>query len=259
MMSPSKIALHASGFNHISEYTLEEDANCVMCGTAMQKGELASSWKPTSSFTNWSQLRAPQSKHICPDCSGVWRSEFMQTWLNGAIYTAKGVYKVNSADTMAHALLNPPEAPFVWARGDQKIQHLVWRTPVTTDKNLLAIRLGEKIVMIRRLRVIDTFKSIREAEEIIKAMPKEKRLPKRANPGNEYGIFKYLDWGVDSVDHGLLSDGFIQYANSEEEHAQTFRNLKNQIETLNFGEIWALMILLKSKNPIQPEVVAKPQ
>lgn len=259
MTSPSKIALHAAGLPQVSEYALKENSNCVMCGIAMQAGDLAGAWKPKDTFTNWTQLRAPESTHICPDCAGVWRTEFTQAWVNGAIYNINGVHKVNSADTMAHALLNPPATPFVWVRGDQKIQHLVWRTPVTTDQNLLMIRLGEKIAAIRRLWVVDAFQSIRAVEEIIKAMPKDQRLPKRANPGNEFGIFKYLDWGIDSVDHGLLSDGFIKLASSGEDYAQPFFNLKNQIETLNFGEIWALMILLKSKNPIQPEVVAKPQ
>jgi CRISPR type IV-associated protein Csf1 len=258
MISPSKIALHAAGLPQVSEYALEEKAHCVMCGTEMQAGELAGPWQPTKTFTNWTQLRAPESAHICPDCAGVWRSEFTQAWVNGAIYNADGVYKVNSADTMAHALLNPPTTPFVWARGDQKIQHLVWRTPVTTDANLLAIRLGEKVVMIRRMMVIQTMLFVRDIEELIKAMPKDKKLPKRANPGNEYGIFKYLDWGIDSVDHGLLSDGFIKLANSGENNAEPFLKLKNLLESLNFGEVWALMILLKSKTPTHPEIVAKP-
>ena len=259
MISPSQIALHAAGFDPVNEYILEKQTNCVMCGIGMNAGAPAAAWNPTSTFTNWSQLRAPESKHVCPHCAGAWRSEFTQAWVNGAIYNEHGVHKTNSMDTLAHALLHPPKTPFVWARGDQKIQHLVWRTPVTIDENMLMVRLGEKIAAIRRLVVLDALKSIREAGAKLDSLPKELRPVKKANPGNESGIFKYLDWGIDNVDHSLLSDGFLKLANSNEQYAKPFAELKTVLQNLNFGEVWALMVLLKSRTPIQPPLVATPK
>lgn len=258
MISPSKIALHAAGFEQVIEYRLEEETQCTMCGVEMLVGDNAAAWAPTDSFTNYTHLHAPLSNHVCPDCAGAWRIEFTQSWANGALFNEDGVHKVNSADTMAHALLHPVKAPFLWVRGDQKQQHLVWRTPVTLDPNLLRVRLGEKVATIRRLVVIGALNAIRDAEEILKALPKELRPAKRANPGNESGIFRYLDWSIDNVDHSLISEGFMALT-SGNEHAKQFSELIALLQSLNFGEVWALMILLKSKNPTKPEIIAVPK
>lgn len=257
MISPSKIALHAAGFDRIKEYVLQEDAQCVMCGVAMSAGEDAAAWNPKDSFTNYAHLLAPSSSHVCPDCAGAWRSEFTQTWANGALFNADGVHQVNSANTMAHALLNPIKTPFLWVRGDQKQQHLVWRTPVTLDANLIRVRLGEKVASIRRLVVIDAFNAVSDAEQLIQSLPKELRPAKRANPGNEFGIFRYLDWGLDNVDHSLISESFLKLS-SGNEHSAKFSHLANLLQSLNFGEVWALMILLKGKTPTKPEMLATP-
>ena len=257
MISPSKIALHAAGFPQVIEYKLEEEAPCVMCGVSMQAGDSAAAWNPKDSFTNYTQLQAPHSSHVCPDCAGAWRSEFTQGWATGALFNADGVHKANSVETMAHVLLNPIKTPLLWVKGDQKQQHLVWRTPVTTDANLMRVRLGEKVVAIRRLTVLHALTLVREAEVALKNLPKELRLAKRANPGNEAGIFKYLDWGIDNVDHSILSDGFKSLTTGNE-HAEQFYALERLLQSLNFGEVWALMILLKSKNPIAPEIIATP-
>lgn len=260
MISPSEIALHAAGFDPISEYELEAAANCVMCGIAMHEGDLAAEWNPKDSFTNWPHLQAPNSKHLCPHCAGAWRKEFTQGWITGAIFNMDGVHRPNSTETLAHALLYPPAPPFVWIRGDQNQQHLVWRTPVTTDVGLLRIRLGEQVVSIRRDLVLSTLKCLRDAEVVLSELPKEKRPAKKANPGNEAGFFKYLDWGIDNVDHGLLSDGLIALAyGTPSDSAYTFDALKKMLTALNFGEVWALMILLKSKSPCKPEIVAQPK
>lgn len=258
MISPSKIALHAAGFEQVIEYWLEEKTQCTMCGVEMHAGDQAAAWKPKDSFTNYAHLLAPSSKHICPDCAGAWRVEFTQSWANGAIFNVDGVQQVNSFETMAYALLNPSQTPFLWVRCDQKQQHLVWRTPVTLDANLLRVRLGETVVTIRRLVVIDALKAVRDAEDAMKTLPKELRPAKKGNPGNEAGIFKYLDWAIDNVDHSLISDGFMALT-SGNEHAKQFSDLLNLLKSLNFGEVWALMILLKSKNPTKPEIIATPK
>jgi CRISPR type IV-associated protein Csf1 len=258
MISPSKLALHAAGFERASEYALKENAQCVMCGVRMLEGDQAAAWEPTIGFTNFVHLLAPTSKHVCPDCAGAWRVEFTQSWATGVIFNEDGVHKANSADTMAHALLYPPMTPFLWVKGDQKQQHLVWRTPVTIDKNLVRVRLGEKVVTIRRLVVIGALKAFRDAEEVLKSIPKELRPAKKANPGNESGLFRYLAWDVDHVDHSLISDGLIALSVGHK-HAQQFSCLKDLLQSLNFGEVWALMILLKSKKPTKPEIIATPK
>lgn len=255
MISPSAIALHAAGFDPISEYALTKTARCVMCGIEMNCGQQAAAWSPTDSFTNWAHLSAPESTHVCPACAGAWRIEFTQGWATGAVYNADGVHKTNSADTLAYMLLNPPATPFVWVKGDQKQQHLVWRTPVTVDPDLLRVRLGEKVATIRRLTVLATLKLVRDTEKILAEFPKDKRLPKKLNPGNESGIFKYLDWGIYSVDHALLSDGFLALSKED----QVFATLREKLESLNFGEVWALMILLKTKNSTKPAIIATPK
>jgi CRISPR type IV-associated protein Csf1 len=259
MISPSRIALNAAGFDPIAEYQLKDESRCVMCGISMQLGDQAAAWAPTDSFTNWMHLLAPESKHVCPHCNGAWRIEFTQGWATGALYNEEGVHKVNSADSMAHALLNPPKTPFLWVRGDQKQQHLVWRTPITVDPNLLRVRLGEKVVSIRRQIVLDALNDFRAAEEVLKTLPKDQRPAKKANPGNESGIYKYLDWSIDNVDHALLSDALLALAAGKEEHSNQFAELARVLQALNFGEVWALMILLKSKTPTAPTIVATPK
>lgn len=258
-ISPSMLALQASGLPPISEYLLEHDALCVMCGIEMKAGDRATKWKPKATFTNYRDLAQPQSTQQCEHCAGADRSEFKQTWATGAVLNSEGVHKANTINTLAYLFLNPPKTPFLMIRSDQMQQHMVWRTPVTYDANLYRIRLGEKVFTIRRELLLQARDYISTAGKLIQHIPKELHPKVRANPGNELGFYRYLDWNVSSTEHGLLSEWLQTLEdNADKFNIAPFVELRNLLNSLNFGEVWALMLILKCKTPVKPPIVANP-
>lgn len=152
LISPSKFAMNACGFKPTGLPALT-DGQCMMCGFHHEKGDLIVDAPMSESFTNYSSLAAPSSAIICGYCATAGNDVWTRAWMQSVI-TSDGAFTFSSNNDIAYWLLNPPSTPFIMIKGDQKKQHLLWRTPVNLSREIYQIRLGEKMITIRLKHLI---------------------------------------------------------------------------------------------------------
>jgi|APLak6261703504_1056268.scaffolds.fasta_scaffold02539_3 CRISPR type IV-associated protein Csf1 len=235
MISPSKLAIQASahqGFKPIG-IPAEKAGVCMMCGFPHAEGELVVSSSLSSTFTNWGDL-ANNSDIVCGYCAAVSQDPWTQAWMSSVI-TESGVYKFASNNDIAFWLLNPPNAPFIMMRGDQKTQHLVWRTPVNYSPDVYQVRFGEKMLIIRRKQLI----LARDAALRLSARIADGSSKKSAAKSFHTPFVKPVR-DMDSLIAGQLRPQIVAIGNDEPAVAADL-HIINQCTP---GEIWALTAVL---------------
>lgn len=124
---------------------------CALEARPLRSGELVMPWKPGPNFmddrdTVASPLVNGYAAALCAK-SVMLKSQRM-------VFTREGAYSLATDAARAWFYLTPPEPPFVAVLADSMLQHLIWRTPVTHSRNWLIVRLGQRILHIRRPRLI---------------------------------------------------------------------------------------------------------
>lgn len=140
-----------------------KDRKCAFCGKPIPQGSLCHNPKLKDSFTDWPDL-CDSEGIACPDCTPWFKKENMGAFQFGVI-TADRFYPTKATYTLAETLLNPPEPPFAWAHSTLAApnnMHIIWKTPVTLDRNFIHLQLGNKTLLIVRKSVIQTLRLIHE-------------------------------------------------------------------------------------------------
>jgi len=249
-LSPSRLAMQAIGFKP-EGIPWHEATTCSCCGTLIKPGDLALKSSFGASFTDDHSLAA-RTGVVCADCQALMSAPAMKAF-QMALITADGVYNLSKDEHRAWMLLDPPKPPYVAVISDSMNQHLVWRTPVTIDNNLQYVRLGQRVLKIRRELLMQAMEWARDAviaahEEKMEAAsaPKADSTRKPKNPKADQVLPKHpfvrLDRKLGHMEHGAIRSNILASGRA--------RPFIERLLQLNPGELWALSILSKAKPEI---------
>ncbi len=237
-LHPSRLAVQAAGRPHAGLLSAKEPGLCAMCGQRHDIGDPVTPFAPTDSFTDFPALRAKSSRLICGWCAATCNDLFTQKALKTVI-CREGVFPAASNAHIAYWLLNPPEGPWLWIQGDQKKQHIIWRTPVNNSRDVYQVRHGEQVLSIRR-------------ERLLPACDTARRLAKAASEGRKGAALKSpfvrLSRDLDDPAHGCIRPDLHARALTDKAVQDDIRHLQR----LSPGELWALTALLYAQ-PERPQ------
>lgn len=240
----SELACKAAGRSPVGEHQATEIGRCAMCARPHEQGESVAAFNPLTSFTDWASLKAPASTSICRWCKSVWDRSFTQTWLK-TVVTPEGIFPAARNDHLAYWMLNPPQGPWLFLQGDQKIQHVVWRAPVNYSPDFYFVRAGESLLSIRRQHLRDGVEAVRA----LAATATQLRAAKRGAPLKS--PFLTLSRDRDAPSQGALRHELLK-------HAQTDKDTARQVDVvgnLTAGELWALTAVLYAADPHRPDPI----
>lgn len=232
------------------------DHTCAMCSVAVPTGHNCVPFKPSPDFNDGRALATTRPEVICPACAALWDVPVMRH-IQKCVVTENAVYPLKNFASLAWFLQSPPEPPFVVVYSDAKAvfatQHLVWRTPITRSKKLIYFRLGPKAVWPLRLEILH---SAAKACRAITALPLQPSVngkkPKKLKAPNH--PFVRLDLGLADRDHGVMRSDYRTAAQAAGLHTELA-----VLDTLNNGELWALVALMQTKiAPAQPTPLKLP-
>lgn len=168
---------------------------------------------------------------VCGGCM-ILRTKKAMNALSFAVITENAIYPIAKDIHKAWLFLDPPEPPFLAMHTSATMQHLCWRTPVTLSRDLIYLRRGPEVLVLRP-------QVIRQAVEIANTI-----LERRLAAGDVKAfasIFAVFDRAMRAANHGLLNPRVLAAASSAE------RELLYQLTP---GEIWALGFLLVKQPPV---------
>ena len=229
-LSPSQIALEASGRKPVGVCKVKCDGSCAFCGHAYLAGELVMPFAPISSFTDYGSMKSPGSKFLCGWCAGGWHVDFTQKALK-TVMCADGVFPAASNADIAYWLTNPPKGHWIWVMGDQKRQHIVWRATVNTSQEIFQIRQGENNMTVRRAYL---FAAVDAAKNLADVASKGHKGSALKSP------FMRLSRDLDEPLHGMIREDLHRLAQTDVQVRSDVRVL----QSCTPGELWALTALL---------------
>lgn len=242
-LSPSELAVRALGRQPIGVQVAKAAGVCAMCGHSHVPGDLVNPFSPEDSFTDYGLLRGRGSKVLCGWCAGVWNQEFTQKLLK-TVACSEGIFPAASNNHIAYWLMNPPEGQWLWVQGDQKRQHIVWRAPVNTSREVFHVRFGENDLCLRRAMLQP---AVDAARRLAKAASANRKGAPLKSP------FTALSRDMDSNSNGTLRRDLYLLADSGTPEAAQVKEDMALICSLTPGELWALTALLYADNPHRPE------
>lgn len=202
------------------------NTHCCMCALNIKKGDLYTKADFGSSFMDGPSL-ASKSGCVCGYCSAAKQVDVLR-YMQKAVFTPTGAYSLAKDVHRAWFLLTPPEPPFVAVVSDTMIQHLIWRTPINYSKDVFVVRLGQRLLKIRRPVLI------KAVEESASFMENESVNTKLAQPMKH--PFASLSREVDGLSHGQIRNEFTG-------------RVPKILLTLTPGELWAMATLAKRDTP----------
>jgi CRISPR type IV-associated protein Csf1 len=243
-ISPSQIAAKAARLAPSGMFRAPAPGLCAMCGTHYEHGESVSPAVLPETFTDYSALRNQGGDHICGWCTAVMNRDFSQTHLKSVI-CAEGVFSAASNDHIAYWLMNPPAGAWLFVQGDQKVQHIIFRTPVNHSQDVFQVRLGETVVTIRRAMLAQG----KEAANALAAVANDIRFRDGKRGAALKSPFVSLSRDFDALSQGVLRRELLVEAQEKPE----VKRLVNIIQKLTAGELWGLTAVLYATNPHRPE------
>lgn len=215
-----------------------ESTRCACCGRSIHPGDMASHADFGPSFMDDTSLAA-RSGVLCGWCAPFMRKDLLRA-TQKIVATRDGVYSIAKDDERAWLLLTPPDPPWVAVVSDSQQQHLIWRTPATLDNAVMTIRLGHRLLRIRRHILPEALARAQAAMEIFAEADKKKNASSTARHP-----FVFLDREMKDPRHGAIRGDI-------EKRAATSADLAGHLDWLKRltpGETWALASLAKSKTP----------
>lgn len=265
IVSPSALAIKAVGLERVGTLICNDEiaANhrCAVCGDTLKTGDPIDEMNLPDSFTNHSSLAIPGGKYRCGACAAVMGTSEFQMGLSTVLVSKDGCYPIMRKENRAWAFLNPPEAPFYITIQDSQQQHVAWRAPVTTSRDLILLRLGEKILRLRRpllVRAREAAIRLHEARAALEAgsdgdqknTKRGKGRPSSASDSYENPFTS--DWKMQGVGSGALKSWVIDLI----EQNRVADADMDCLLSLNAGEVLALTAILHF-SPAMPVPITK--
>jgi len=226
--SASRLACDAIGLIPVGIESDEQNA-CCLCGSPVDVGDRQIIFTaPSANFMDDFSM-ASRSGIACGYCAAIMPKKVMFK-LQAGVFGHDGAYSLRKDTDRAWLLRRPPRTPFVAVVSDSTLQHLIWRTPVTLSSDLITIRLGPRLLTIRRHLAL----------EMTDAVIAEREQGKR--------VFRALDRGVKDLRHGQIT-----WNKAEGIQPET----RALLARASPGELWALATLAKAitPEPIEPDPI----
>ncbi len=226
----------------------DDDIHCGACGVAIPCGGRFVVLRPDAgSFTDWQYLAvhgAPGGEFaVCPSCATLFTKAFQvyQTRAAAAVYSAEGAWMLSFDAERRWFLLTPPEPPFVAYIATTMGQHVAWRAPITTDKNLIRLAVGRTLLTINRPLLLEASDICRDLADAIRQEIKDTQ-GKAINLKPDHP-FARLDRKMEDPEHGMIPPRFREWMR------KTGRtNELAFLDGLGEGELWGLSVLNKAKH-----------
>lgn len=234
---------------------------CACCGKPVLPGDIAVRDKHRfgQSFMDGPALAARGSGAVCGACSALMSAKPLIT-LQCHVITEDGAFSLKKDVHRAWFLLTPPEPPWVAVVSDTKQCHMIWRTPVTVDNNLMIIRFGARLFRIRRQRLIKAIDDCAIAVSALEARQIRDHGARKKSASDEIGNLKHpfiaLSRDMDRTSVGVLRPDVLALVDDEQCDGE-LRAAINRLYDLTSGEIWALATLVKRKveEPEHPDPI----
>jgi len=214
-----------------------DETNCVLCGIKINKGDLATIFSPGPSFTDAHHLGYREKPtHICGYCSPFLSAVNLRN--SQKLFASKvGAFPLYKTENKKWFLLNPPEPPFVAVISDAKIQHILWKTPITRSKELILLQLGNRLLSIRMAKVKQAFALCQTICSRINIKKGTKFKP----PIHPFVRMDMEMWEPQC--YALRADIKVNLDEME------------IFSALTLGDWWALTILIINKEPVKPKPI----
>jgi CRISPR type IV-associated protein Csf1 len=228
-MTATALAIEALDIERLGQPS-ETSGRCVCCGAPYEKGDIVSPFKPSSSFMD---ARALHHQHgvapfICGACAPFFQKKTMLK-VQKALITREAAWPIVRGENRAWFILHPPEPPFAIIFSDAKLQHLLWRTPLTLDVDHWNIQMGARTLTMRRQVVLAAGRACQAiADAYLAAEKKQIRSP-----------FLSLDPKLDDLNTGRLNPRLLKFA-LEKGFSQEIKLL----QSLTAGDLWGLSCLV---------------
>lgn len=242
MFYAPEIAAKALGLSPLGNPS-EKPCQCCLCGRRIDAGDLRVPFIAQSTFMDGRALTG-DSRHSCGYCA-VHRGKTTMMALQKFCVTESRAWKLYSGANRAWMLRNLPDEPFVFAFSDSKLQHLVWRTPVSLSKEFFKVRCGNRVFSIRREAIFAAYELCVQITGAVEALPGQKK--KKAAPKHP---FVTVDGALDHFSFGVIRKDLLNHEDP------TICELTSRIRDLelDIGEIWLTGILC-NYSPEEPEII----
>lgn len=160
MLSAARIATQALGLTPLGKpWTgASGELTCSLECRPIEHGEPVIDWKAGANFMD--DAKIARTGLISGWVAPLLTKKVMSS-TQAALFCAEGAFKLGRDVWRAWAFLTPPKPPYVMVLGDSKMQHLIWRAPVTLSNDLVRFQLGARSMMVRRRRLIDAMDRLR--------------------------------------------------------------------------------------------------
>lgn len=255
MIYPSDIAIEGARLQPDGVPWTGPATKCACCGKPVLPGDIAVRDKDRfgQSFMDGPSLAAKGSGAVCGACSAIMNAKPLIK-LQSVVVCKDGAYSIGKDVNRAWFLLTPPEPPWVAVVSDTTQAHLIWRTPVTVDNELMIVRLGARLLRIRRQRL---WQAIEDCQVAANALIVQREASGKRSASDAVGDLRHpfvaLGREFDRPGQGILRPDFVKAASCSEDLAAVMRRLND----LSPGELWALATLVKRKveEPVKPEPI----
>lgn len=221
---------------------LDAPSTCCMCGRHLKEGDLAAPYKPAATFMDARSL-VSLSRNACGYCL-VHTSKNPMMALQKFCLTKDRAWKLYSGVNRAWMLLNLPDEPFVFAASDTKLQHLIWRTPVSLSKEYFHMRWGSSVFGIKTAKVYEVHRLSNELHAILAGAEKKKATVTSLHP------FVSVEGSLTHPQFGAIKRNLLTH---EDKNVSKIVQRVEQLN-LNNGEILCVGILCNYQ-PEEPEII----
>ena len=207
------------------------DQVCALTGTLVPAGvEGLVPWQAGVTFRDQYDIVDRQSSYVAQHTAAILERPYMQKYSKSVI-SPDGWFKFATTHDVAWFLLNPPTPPFVMIFGIAKMEHLLWRTPLSLSRELFFVRLGHRLLRINHARLLAIHATQASCVDAVNDWCEaEQRKPINA-PFLPIG--RELNIATSGMVHPALLDAAEAGIQPAADYIAQFRELSS-------GELWAL-------------------
>ena len=217
----------------------EVDQICALTGETVPAGvEGLVPWKAGLTFRDQYDIVDRTADYVAQETAAILERPYMQKYSKSVI-SPDGWFKFATTHNVAWFLLNPPTPPFVMIFGLAKMEHLLWRTPLSLSREVFFIRLGQRLLRVRRQALMAIHEAQEPCVEAINAWCEEQQLTPIKAP------FLPIGRELNIATSGMLHPRVYEAASAGVREAQDYFDRFRQLSS---GELWALGRIHAARN-----------